>query len=246
MVQTNMNQLTSDHDSRRAAERIRLRVAGLAPGTRLPPERELADQLGVTRTLLRHVLAELADEGLVVRRQGAGTFVSQAPATVASGLSQELSRHGLTSTVRLLSVDRAPAPAGGPLAGEVTVLRRARDVAGTTVSYETSLVPGDVDLDVAAVAHGSLYAQLARLGLAPVVAREQLTGVVADDEAAAVLGCRTGAPLLRVRRIGSAASGRIVEDVVTLLRGDRFLLATAADGQGGLASMLTYTHPDQD
>ena len=140
MVQTNMNQLTSDHDSRRAAERIRLRVAGLAPGTRLPPERELADQLGVTRTLLRHVLAELADEGLVVRRQGAGTFVSQAPATVASGLSQELSRHGLTSTVRLLSVDRAPA--GGPLSGEVTVLRRARDVAGTTVSYETSLVPG--------------------------------------------------------------------------------------------------------
>lgn len=46
-----------------------------APGERLPPERLLAEQLGVTRVTLRGGLAALAAEGLVAARQGSGTRV---------------------------------------------------------------------------------------------------------------------------------------------------------------------------
>ena len=47
----------------------------LAPGRRLPPERELARLLGVSRGLVREAIHELALKGLVHRRQGRGTEV---------------------------------------------------------------------------------------------------------------------------------------------------------------------------
>ncbi|MDE2308709.1 MAG: GntR family transcriptional regulator, partial [Xanthomonadaceae bacterium] len=45
----------------------------LSAGERLPPERELAEQLGVSRPSLREALQKLASKGLVRTRQGGGT-----------------------------------------------------------------------------------------------------------------------------------------------------------------------------
>ncbi len=49
----------------------------LAPGQKLPPERELAKQFNVSRPSLREAILQLAAKNLVVKRQGGGTFVSQ-------------------------------------------------------------------------------------------------------------------------------------------------------------------------
>lgn len=46
---------------------------------KLPTEVELADRLGVSRTIVREALARLRDDGIVVSRQGAGTFVQRQP-----------------------------------------------------------------------------------------------------------------------------------------------------------------------
>lgn len=52
-------------------------VAGdLAPGTRLPTERELMETYGVSRTVVREAIAALRAEGLVETRQGSGAFVA--------------------------------------------------------------------------------------------------------------------------------------------------------------------------
>jgi DNA-binding FadR family transcriptional regulator len=48
----------------------------LAPGSRLPPEHELTATLGVSRATLREAIAALRREGLVVARQGSGTYVA--------------------------------------------------------------------------------------------------------------------------------------------------------------------------
>ncbi|MGV6812757.1 MAG: FadR/GntR family transcriptional regulator [Brevirhabdus sp.] len=48
----------------------------LHPGEKLPPERELADKLGVSRPSLREAIAHLQDKGLLTARQGAGVFVA--------------------------------------------------------------------------------------------------------------------------------------------------------------------------
>jgi GntR family uxuAB operon transcriptional repressor len=53
--------------------------AGLGPGARLPTERQLATDLGVTRSGIRHALATLEAEGLISREVGRGTFLRGAP-----------------------------------------------------------------------------------------------------------------------------------------------------------------------
>jgi GntR family transcriptional regulator len=57
--------------------RERLRTQLYAPGERLPPESELSRELGVSRATLRTALAQLAAEGLILRKQGDGTFVNE-------------------------------------------------------------------------------------------------------------------------------------------------------------------------
>jgi GntR family transcriptional repressor for pyruvate dehydrogenase complex len=58
-----------------------IRLGLLGPGDRLPPERELADQLGIARSTLRQALMSLTESGHLValRGRGGGTFVSDAP-----------------------------------------------------------------------------------------------------------------------------------------------------------------------
>ncbi len=60
------------------AERLRERIAaaGLAPGDRLPVERELAAVFGVSRAVVREAVARLKADGLVETRQGSGAFVA--------------------------------------------------------------------------------------------------------------------------------------------------------------------------
>lgn len=73
------------------ADQIRTLIAErhYAPGDRLPPERALAEQLGVGRNALREALTRLEVEGLVEIRHGRGTFVrapgpAEAPPTAGA------------------------------------------------------------------------------------------------------------------------------------------------------------------
>ncbi|WP_411106408.1 FadR/GntR family transcriptional regulator [Streptomyces sp. cmx-4-9] len=68
---------------------------GLVPGgERLPPERELAERMGISRVTLREVLKVLQDQGLVESRRGryGGTFVLPRADTPAGGVEEELRR----------------------------------------------------------------------------------------------------------------------------------------------------------
>lgn len=49
--------------------------AGLGPGSRLPTERQLASELGTTRSSVRHALAALQADGYITREVGRGTFL---------------------------------------------------------------------------------------------------------------------------------------------------------------------------
>lgn len=64
-------------DQVNALLRQRIRDQVYPPGSRLPSESELAQELGVSRATVRTVLAKLAAEGLILRKQGDGTFVNQ-------------------------------------------------------------------------------------------------------------------------------------------------------------------------
>src|SRR5436190_23556066 len=70
---------------RQLVEQVRREVmlGRLAPGDQLPTMREVVDALAVNPNTVAKAYAEMEHEGLVVRRQGMGTFVAAAPPTVA-------------------------------------------------------------------------------------------------------------------------------------------------------------------
>jgi GntR family transcriptional repressor for pyruvate dehydrogenase complex len=85
--------------SDRIVEHVRRLVSlgELKPGDRLPPERELAESVGVSRASLRSGLKKLMTMGLLRSRQGSGTWVTGGPPSLMSEpleLMAEL--HGLT------------------------------------------------------------------------------------------------------------------------------------------------------
>jgi DNA-binding FadR family transcriptional regulator len=64
-----------------------IRLGLLMPGARLPPERELAEQLGISRSTLRQALTTLVQSGHLISLRGrsGGTFVAEAPPTSQGG-----------------------------------------------------------------------------------------------------------------------------------------------------------------
>lgn len=95
---------------------IRQRILeGGFEGGRIPPETELADELGVSRTTVRDALSRLENEGAIYRRQGAGTFVNEHGLRIKSRLEeiwsyeQVLDDHGYEPSVEVLSESSAPA-----------------------------------------------------------------------------------------------------------------------------------------
>lgn len=90
----------------------------LKPGQQLPPEVELAAQLGISRSTLREALLHLEREGLLVRRHGVGTFVAPSCGLRLEGGLERLesvlemaARQGMQVEVANLVVEQKPAPA---------------------------------------------------------------------------------------------------------------------------------------
>src|SRR6202008_4609789 len=62
-----------------------IKLGLLPPGTRLPAERDLCEQLGIARSTLRQALTALVQSGHLhaVRGRGGGTFVADGPSQIA-------------------------------------------------------------------------------------------------------------------------------------------------------------------
>src|SRR5438874_5927763 len=61
-----------------------IREGKLRPGDRLPPERDLAKRLGISRASLRHGLRFLAAIGVLTSRHGSGTYIADGPPALDS------------------------------------------------------------------------------------------------------------------------------------------------------------------
>lgn len=76
-----------------------VRAGQLGPGAQLPSVRELARDLLVSLITIRRAYADLEAEGLIVRRQGQGTFVSEGVAGRVAARVQDQARTGLGTAV---------------------------------------------------------------------------------------------------------------------------------------------------
>ena len=205
----------------------------LGVGDRLPAERELAQQLQVSRGTIRQALDALATRGLVERGVGRGTFVAAGKVEVhlsdVAGFTEQMTRAGLVASARVLHAAVGPANAHVAEALALTegepVLRveRVRLAGRLALTLEDSWIPaerfpGIERLDL----RGSIYELMRnRYGRAPVRVVEALEPVVAQAHSAAALGVARGAALMLVERTAFDAGDVPVEYARDLHRGDR-------------------------
>jgi GntR family transcriptional regulator, transcriptional repressor for pyruvate dehydrogenase complex len=115
-----------------------IRLGLLGPGDRLPPERELADQLGIARSTLRQALMSLTESGHLVaqRGRGGGTFVSAAPplaersrVELSDGHWRELLDYRIAVEIgaAVLAAERARPEDLDPLRAQVEAMRGTTD-----------------------------------------------------------------------------------------------------------------------
>ena len=204
----------------------------LAPGDRVPAERELALRVGVSRMTLRQALDGLVRRGLLERRGGQGTFVAarkvEQDLRVLRLYPDELRGQGVAETTAVLRSETVPAPSAVAVAlgldrgAPVHQIERLRTAAGAPLLAETAWLPAALLPDfLTAPLEGSLWDALAASGHRVARAVEHLEPVLAGADEAHLLEVEEGAPLMLVERTSYDAGGVAVEHAVSTFRGDR-------------------------
>jgi GntR family transcriptional regulator len=199
-------------------------AAGMKPGDQLPTESDFCKRYGVSRITVREAMQVLEAEGLIVRRQGKGTFVAhqrrREPAAYFDSARNDFGAHDTDGVGEIVSCEVLDADLriAGRLAIEVgaAVYRiRSRRLDGNRpVCYQVSYVPRAMlgDLGPGGVEPRSLYARLERaLGDAIVEAEEAVDVVEADRFRAQQLDVKLRTPLLLIERVVYSRVGIAVE-----------------------------------
>jgi len=189
------------------------------PGTRLPSETELADELEVSRLTIREVVTGLAEAGILVRKQGTGTFVTgfrPKRHTLDTSISYTamIQAAGMKAGRKLVSKQvRSPDPeemealeiaADEPLLS----IERVRTADGRPAVFSHDRIPDllGIDSEQSDVA-GSLYELLEAAGHQINSGNAKLLPVIADDRLSGLLSVETGSPLQRIDQVDYDTDG---------------------------------------
>jgi len=216
--------------------RLAMKNQDLTPNEMLPNERALARQLEISRVTVRNALRRLEDEGLLERRQGAGTFVVDASrkhsviekdfAQLSSFSEDIINSNGIaTSRVLLSEVSGASAQEafqlGLPEGEDVWRLNRLRLANDIPLAVEFSIVPATA-LAGSRSFEGSLYEALARQNNRPTRALQRLRAGTFGKDISALLEQPGAVVGLHIQRRGFLPSGIQVEFTNSYYRGDAY------------------------
>lgn len=193
------------------------------PGSKLPNEEALCERFSVSRITLREAVRGLIEDGYVVRRQGAGTFVTPGPALRNSldtnfSYTEYLESTGIKVSKKVLDAMRVPGETevtvdlGLPPHAEVVVIRRVRIAGKKPAIFSIDSLPADIvdaKADLRAFS-GSLYKLLSSRGHDVDHARAVVTPTLATAEQAKILDVPKGTPLQHLKQVDFDTSGRAV------------------------------------
>lgn len=199
-------------------------------GQAVPAERELAGQFSVSRVTVRKAIDMLVQEGLLQRRQGAGTFIGgrvEKQFSKLSSFSEDMTSRGLPPSSRWLSrVEGTVTPSEALNLGlspgtPVYRFNRIREAGAISMALENSTILGSALTHIEDV-EDSLYAALEATGHRPVRALQRLRAVLFNEEQAQLLNIQPGSPGLFIERRGFLADGKPVEVTQSWYRGDSY------------------------
>ena len=199
-------------------------VAGEFPsGSKLPNEEALCTRFAVSRITLREAVRGLIEDGYVIRRQGAGTFVTSGPALRNSldtnfSYTEYLESSGIKVSKKVLDAQRLTGDddvIADLKLGEddpYVVIRRVRIAGKRPAIFSIDSLPADIvdaKRDLKSFS-ASLYKLLGSRGHDVDHARTIITPVLATKEIGKVLDVPAGTPLQHLKQVDYDTSGRPV------------------------------------
>ncbi len=219
----------------------RIEQGELTPGDRLAPERALAGDFGVNRRTIRQALEVLERRGLIERRQGSGTFISEPRmergASEFFHFTERIRQRGFAAGSEVLSLERVvPSPFVATELeispdAEIYRFHRLRTISSRPVLIETFALPADLvpGFDAFDVTERSVYEIMrTEYDIHVAYARQSLEAVALSQIEAQWLGASPGAPAMLERRLAFDEQGRPVDFGTDLYRGDRVRFVTDA------------------
>ena len=205
-----------------------IRDRKVPPGTKLPTEEELAQHFGVSSITIRAALKELADSGLIDRRQGRGTFVRNSianPTEWSLGSVEDIVMTSRLSDTVLVRQGYVTTPSWARTALSLSTKGRAfnvqvlRQKSGKRFMLTDGYFPPFIGDQLATI---NLAEQLKKnsllIGLVEEVTgeryaeiRQSIVAEVASSDIAEKLGVTEGTPLLVVRRMSCGEDGRVLQ-----------------------------------
>jgi GntR family transcriptional regulator len=209
-------------------QRLQIELAALIShaesGQRLPSEPDLARQMGVSRATLREAMRTFEAQGLIRRRQGAGTFVVGHAPVLESGLEilesveTMAKRLNLRVTVSDLEVERIfadQALSNGldvPLGTALTRVQRVIRTESRPAAFLVDTLPEEILQagELPGSFHGSVLDFLLNRGEGLTTAKANISAIGAPAEVAKALEIQRGDVLLHFNSQVFDTTGRIV------------------------------------
>lgn len=203
-------------------------------GDRIPSERELSLNFGVSRMTLRQAIQTLVDEGILERRVGSGTYVANQKVQekmtgvtsftdlmLASGKkpsSKTISYH--TMEPSLSEMERLKLDQDEP----VLRMERIRYGDDIPICFEVATVPEKIvtGLEKTEVTSSLYHALEQKKNLQPGRAEQTVSAMLVSERIAEFLDIKRGEAILRLRQTTYLQDGRPFEYVRTQYVGDRF------------------------
>lgn len=215
------------------ADHLRGLVASGRPGDRLPSEAELCTRFGVSRMTARQALQVVANEGLIDRRRGAGTFIRTRPVPRDLGsplsFSGSMRTRGMTSSSRTLTwgeVDLTPEEAAALGLDEEDdgfVLERLRLADGIPMAIERAVMPSQLALALGdGFQDGSLHEAFRAIGRYPTEAHAEIQARRATKRERELLGLPQTGIILSEQRTIYDQDGMALERTETLYAASRY------------------------
>jgi GntR family transcriptional regulator len=200
----------------------------IAPDDALPPERDLADLLSISRITVRKAIDELVEEGLLVRKQGSGTFVSnrvEKNFAKLTSFSEDMRARGreprsvwLNRAIGTVTPEESLTLRSSPGTPVYRFHRiRYADDAPMALEYATVLAGCLPSLEAV---ESSLYEALEKTGNRPVRALQRLRAVLPTGAQAKLLKAQERDAGLLVARVGYLKDGQAVEYSQSYYRGE--------------------------
>lgn len=203
-------------------------------GDALPSERALAEHTGASRVTIRKAIDQLINEGLLLRRQGAGTYIApriEQSGDELTGFSADAESRGESpASIWLIRSTANPTEDEAKLlkikpGDKVVRLGRVRLSDGEPLAIEHAVVPAVFFKDPDNIGD-SLYKALGETGSRPVKGSQKLRASLATPTEAGLLSIHEGDGVLRIERHSYLEDGTPVEYTRSAYRGDKYVFVT--------------------